>query len=393
MKQRVVTFDIQKTENIDELSGKLSSDTSEKKLMRSVLEHDEGEIENGKLIADSLNQGLSSFTPDMMFEQMVKNYSLAKNIYGESLIRRITGHSEGSLKRNLRIPEFQRELKKKMMKKKEELKDKGLIDAEGISEQGISLASVVMCMEELDNILPRGVTGDRVHKKTFAYGLREDTKDFKKERYRDIALRKTIKKAIRRKHGSIQKGDLASFERKSKGQCYIIYGLDASASMKGEKLSRCKRAGMVMAHKAIEEKDKVGVIVFGSKIKKSIPPTDNFSEIIKELMAIKASTETNINATIQEAVKLFPNKNVTKHLILITDAMPTSGEKPEEDTLEAVAYASANDVTVSLVGIKLEEKGKKLAEKITELGKGRLYIVKDLEELGAILLQDYYSVA
>ena len=35
---------------------------------------------------------------------------------------------------------------------------------------------------------------------------------------------------------------------------------------------------------------------------------------------------------------------------------------------------------------------KKLAEKIVQLGEGRLYIVKNLEELDKIILEDYYSV-
>ena len=33
--------------------------------------------------------------------------------------------------------------------------------------------------------------------------------------------------------------------------------------MKGPKIGACKRAGIALAYKAIEEKDKVGLIVFG----------------------------------------------------------------------------------------------------------------------------------
>ena len=72
--------------------------------------------------------------------------------------------------------------------------------------------------------------------------------------------------------------------------------------------------------------------------------------------------------------------------------MPTIGKEPEEETLQEVSIARNNGITISLIGINLDEKGKKFAEKIVELGQGRLYIIKDLEQIDKIVLEDYYSV-
>jgi len=91
---------------IDELSGKLSSDPEEKRLMRSVLQNDKETIDDGKLVSATLNAGISSLTPDMLFEKMVTNYKLAKNIYGESFLREVSGYNEGQIERNLHINEF-----------------------------------------------------------------------------------------------------------------------------------------------------------------------------------------------------------------------------------------------------------------------------------------------
>ena len=88
---------------------------------------------------------------------------------------------------------------------------------------------------------------------------------------------------------------------------------------------------------------------------------------------------------------MFTNENITKHLILITDALPTTGKDPEKETLQEVSIARNAGITISLIGIKLNEKGKKLAEKIVELGEGKLYTVKNLENIGKIVLEDYYS--
>ena len=379
----------------EEITGKLSKQDIEDKLMHSVIENDKKTIEEGKLIKDSINQGISSFTPDLMFEQLCKNYSMAKNLFGESLIKLLSGYNPNYIEKNIQIPEFQRELKRKITHRIEELKDKKLIDEDNkFTEKGITLASLVLYREELDNIIPKGILGEKFHKKQAIYGDKKDIKQFKRSsRYRDLALKSSIKLAIRRSHKELREEDLKTFERHSRGSIYIVYALDASGSMKGEKIDTCKKAGVALAYKAIDEKNKVGLIVFGTDIKEVIAPTDDFGLLLREITKIRASKETNITKTIEKAVELFPAKEVTKHLILLTDALPTIGKNPEEEVLEACSKAKSNKITISVIGINLDKKGENLAKKIVEIGEGRLYICKDLEEIDKIVLEDYYSVA
>ncbi len=399
MKKRVTTPETENTDIIDsekaeELSGSIANQDKEDKLMRSVLENDKDTIDEGKLLNNAINQGISSFSPDMMFEQLVNNYSLANQIYGPSLIRLISGYNPDYIEKNINIPEFRKEIKEKINKKIEELKDKNILDKENtITEQGIELASLVTYFEELEKITPKGMLGKRIHKKQSIYGSKEDVRHFKtNDRYRDIAVKKSVNLAIRRGHKEPILDDLKIFERQSKGKNYIIYAMDASGSMKGEKLGACKRAGIALAFKAIEEKDKVGVIAFGSEIKEVIEPTTDFKMILKGITKIKASKQTDIVNTIRKAVDVFPNEKVTKHLIIITDALPNIGNNPEKETLQEVSIARDNGITVSLIGIKLDEKGRKLAKKITELGQGRLYIINDIMNIDRIVLEDYYGV-
>ncbi len=378
----------------EELTGKLSKQNVEDKLMHSVLENDKKTIEEGKLIKDSINQGISSFVPDMMFEQLCKSYSMAESIFGESLLKLLTGYNPSYIKKNIHIPEFQRELKKKIAEKIEELKDKNLIDDDNrFSEKGIELASLVLYREELDNIIPRGMLGEKIHKKYSVYGDAKDVKQFKRsDRYRDLALKSSIKLAIRRNHRELAEQDLKTLERHSRGSIYIVYGIDASGSMKGKKIDTCKKAGVALAYKAIEEKNKVGLIVFGTDVKEVIAPTDDFRLLLREITKIMASKETNITKTIEKAVELFPAKEVTKHLILLTDALPTIGKNPEEEVLEACSKARSNKITISVIGINLDKKGEELAKKIVEIGEGRLYVCKDLEDMDKIVLEDYYGL-
>ena len=379
----------------EELSGKLAFQQLEDKLMHSVLENDKKTIDSGKLISDVINQGMSSFTPDLMFEQLVKNYTLAKQIYGESIIRLVSGYEPDYVKKNIGIPEFQRELKEKIREKIQELKDEGLVEKDNsLSEKGIELASLVLYFEELDRIVPKGIVGEKISKKTFIYGEKENSRVYKKgDRYRDIALKKSVKLALRRGHTAFDGKDLQVFEKQSKGQTYIIYGLDASGSMKGKKIEACKKAGIALAYKAIQEKDKVGLIVFGSEIKEIVEPTADFTRLLKEITRIKASKETDIVATIRKAIELFPSEDITKHLILITDALPTKGDEPEKLTLEEASMARSKGITISLIGINLDEKGRKFAEKIIQVGEGRMYVVRNLENVDKIVLEDYYNLS
>lgn len=385
---------IKKFSRAEEISGKLEFNNLDERLMHSVLNNDSQKIEEGKIIQDALSQGIGAFTPDLLFEKLVKNYKMTKKILGESLIRYLSGYDPAYIERNLGIPEFVRHLKERIHKKIEQLCSDNLLDKQGIiTEGGIELASLVLYIEELDTIVPRGIQGERVHKKTFHYGDKEESKLYKKgDRYRDIDIKKSAKTAIRRGHQLLEREDLRVFERKSKGACYLIYGLDASGSMLGEKIKVCKKAGVALAYRALQQHDHVGLIVFGTDIKEAIPPTQDFNRLLRAIGRIHATAETNIAATIRKSVELFPAVKATKHLLLLTDALPTKGKDPQKETIEAAGLAAMNHITISLIGIHLDDRGKELAQKIVEIGKGKLYVVRNLQEIDKIVLEDYYHI-
>ena len=77
---------------------------------------------------------------------------------------------------------------------------------------------------------------------------------------------------------------------------------------------------------------------------------------------------------------------------MLTDALPTKGDEPEKSTIEEASIARSKGITISLIGINLDDKGKKVAEKIVELGEGRLYVVRNSENVDKVVLEDYYSV-
>ncbi len=378
---------------IDELSGKLRSDPEEKRLMKSILEDDGNTIDNAHLILEAINQGIGALTPELMLEQIVKNFKLTKQLIGPTIMRAITGYEPDQLERNLHIPEFRQEVRERIRQKLDELKREKLVDTKHqLTDKALKLAALMMFTEELDSLKSKGY-GEKHQKRMASEGEREGTKPYSSERYRDIAIRKSIRKAVKRGHGEMQPEDLESYERESRGKATVIYALDASGSMKGKKLEQCKKAGMALAYKAIEENDSVGLAVFGRQVRTEVKPTKDFHYLLHEIARIKALEQTDIAATIRRAGEMFgPGKAESKkHLILITDIMPTAGKEPEKDTLEAVSELAADGVTVSVVGISPDEQGRKLAEKIVEAGKGRFLVAKNIGDVDALVLEDYYA--
>ncbi|MBW3019114.1 VWA domain-containing protein [Candidatus Woesearchaeota archaeon] len=380
------------TKSVEQLSGKLQMQFVEDKLMHSVLQSDKKTLDHADLLEEAANQNIGAFTPDMMYSQMVKNFSVAEQIMGKKLLRLITGYDPNYVRKNLNIPEFQKELRTRINKKVQELKDEGLLDYDGvITEKGHELASM-MLIQHLDKFVEKESTGEKRSKKVSHYGDIADSRAYKKrDRYKDINVRKTVSRAVKRTHEKIMKEDLVTNIREGKASISIIYAIDASSSMKGEKLESSKKAGISLAHRAIDEKNKVGLIVFGSEVEQAIPPTQDFGQILNAMSRIKASKQTDFKKMINKAIELFPPRGETKHLVVLTDALPTVGKKPEKETLESASMARAAGLTLSIVGMNLDKKGEKLARELSIIGEGKLSLVKKLDDLGNIVLEDYYA--
>ena len=381
----------EKFEKIEESKGSLDKDSDEDKLMRSVMNNDKKMIDDGKLISEAMNQSIGTFNPDLMFQSIVDNYKLAKDIYGEKLIRQISGYEPEYIDRNKKIPEFQDELKKNISAKTSQLRKDGLIDKENsMTEKAISLSSLIMYMEELDKLKLYGIDGKNDNLVKNRINKKGDVLPYKKgNSYKDINVRSTIKTAIRRNHSTLQLEDLKIDEKDSKGKIKIIYGLDASASMKGKKIEMAKKAGIALSYKACQDRNEVGLIVFGDEIKEELLPTNNFNLILDKITRVKPSKQTNIARTIQRAYEMLDSKTSTKHLIIITDALPTFGDDPIKETLEECYKAQKHNISTSIIGINLDKEGILTSEKIVEAGNGRLHLVKDLEKIDILILEEY----
>jgi Mg-chelatase subunit ChlD len=363
------------------------SGKEESKLMSSV-DQSANEENNGKLAEDYMNNSIGSFTPDIVFQNIVNNYKNAKKLYGETIIRELTDFEPGYIEKNVKIPEFQTELKKNIASNVKDLKDKGILNSKFVlTEQGIDLAAINICESELDKLKIKGF-GNKKTKEKDIHGEKDSYAKYNSQtRYKDVSVAQTIKNATRRKHNIIQIQDIKAYERKKTGRVDIIYCIDSSGSMKGDKIGLSKRAGVALSYKAIKDSNRVGLLVFDSEIRNTIQLTKDFNLLLSELVRIKARNQTDIKQVISNASEMLAKSKNTKHIVVLSDAMPNVGET--EDVYKAAAIAASRNITISFIGIDLDKQGTEIANKIVDIGKGRLYKVKKMDNIDSILLEDY----
>ena len=107
--------------------------------------------------------------------------------------------------------------------------------------------------------------------------------------------------------------------------------------------------------------------------------------------SVRTSRQTDFSAMIYKSIELFPTSAQTKHLIVLTDAVPTVGKEPEIETLQAASAARGAGITISIIGVQLDKQGLKLAEQVAMIGEGRFIFVRNLDQVGHFVLEDYYA--
>lgn len=359
--------------------------------MHTVIEADKKKIDQTKVLSDAINNNISSFTPDFSYQQMVKDYKTSEKLLGKTMIRELTGYDPGYVGRNINIPEFQRELKRRIEKNIERLKKSKLLEEDGsISEEGFQYSALAMLSEDLDKLSSQGFYGQHKNNKANKIGEEKYVRQYKKgDKYKDINSRASIRQALRRGNKHVKAQDLQTSIKQAQGTLNTVYAIDTSGSMKGEKIKLAKQAGLSLAYMASKNNDKTGLITFNSKIGSMLQPTTDFSQILHEIAHIKTRGETDITKCLEQVKELFTTRQ-NNHLVLITDAVQTLGE-PEQELMKQAGELASNKVSLTIIGISLNEKGETIAKKIIDITRGKLYKVNSFDNLSQIVLEDYYS--
>ena len=371
-------FDTEDT--IDSKSG------SEKGAYRPS-ESERTEREEGMLVEELAAQGMGHFNPDLFFENLTSDYRSAKELYGERLISLATGESAEYVQRNIRIPEFEKALREKLKKQKRELEKRGLVKGDSLTEAAYTMAAQNFLSDALEQLY-RSSFNESHGAATSVLGTRADTKPYRGEPYRDIDVRKTLRNAARRGHSRVEWGDLRASERTSRPKREIVFCVDASGSMKGEKIAQARRAFFSLAARAMRDRDRVGLLTFSSEGEVAHSTSTPLPSMLVSMVEAAPRGKTSLARAISDAQELFTERDADRHIILITDINPTEGLKPERDALDAAGRARERSITISVVSIRAEPQAVELGQRIAAIARGRYYAA-EASALGAIVLHDY----
>ncbi|MDD3263815.1 MAG: VWA domain-containing protein [Candidatus Nanoarchaeia archaeon] len=354
-------------------SGSLSNSDKEK-LMNSRVE-----AENKIDLKDAvMSEELSSnnFIPDIFFEKMIKNFRTVKKEFGAKIIREVTNYDPDFLENNLKFKEFQDEVKNNVNKKVAQLKQKKLLDDDfKITQEALNILKINL-MKTQEKRIKNHINS--TEKKKSEYGEIVEYKVYSSnDKFKDINIRKSIKQAIKNSHDEIKINDLNVALKKSSQRKDVIFAVDSSVSMKN-KINMVKRVGVSLILGSTGRDVRLGLIEFNNKVESLVSLSNNFELILDELVKIKIQNDTDIFKVLEEIELSFKNNQNKKIVVLMTDFLPTIGEN--QRLLNKFYSLTQKEILFYLIGIDLDNEGKKLAKEIQTINKGKLYLVDSQEK-------------
>jgi Mg-chelatase subunit ChlD len=322
-----------------------------------------------------------------------------------------------------------------------QLEEKGLLKVSGTQMKHYTLTSRALS-RLLEELIPKSSSSSltkHAFRKEHEIEKAEVRRYKKGDVYRDISIRHTLKEMI--KQGKTLKDigqkEFRAFEKKPVAQLDIVLCVDVSASMKEQsKLRYAKLALAGLAKAALDKQDRVGIVAFSNVGNVIAPLTDDYRAIMNSVIRLRADQYTNIgNGLLHARNMLLRDKSGNKkHIILISDGQPNaalSADAKREDSSEKEAEFNTghripdgwiqrdqpiktpkgndwkikeqlgtkhaiiearktkdNDIKISVLLITHQgELGEWIARKIAQIGRGKFYRVKTIENMPIDALQ------
>ncbi len=251
-----------------------------------------------------------------------------------------------------------------------------------------------------------------------------DVKDVRKyqrgDSYKDMAVRETIRDAIRMGRKNVGRENLYVYEREPERRDLVIEGnldvvvvLDLSGSMAyGDKLWYAKQAVVVMTIIAERYGNRVGVVGFRDLSTEVAEFGSGRNVTIAKVANLLPRGGTNIAAGIRRGIDLLKaqpeggngakgkrGEHRRKQMILLTDGDATH-PKPKQFAAEyarrCARLAARQGIGISVVCIGKQDEpsqvgrsyNPELARQLAEIGGGSLFFVRDMRDLSAIFVSE-----
>jgi Ca-activated chloride channel homolog len=176
----------------------------------------------------------------------------------------------------------------------------------------------------------------------------------------------------------------------------VIFVLDKSGSMQGEKIDQAKNA-LKFCVKSLKNKDRFGIIVFSTDVDElnsalltaTKANTDKAERFIDKL---EATGGTDINDALLLAIKKQPDPNRPKIIVFLTDGLPTVGIKDVDAILANAEKAKSKSLRIFAFGVGYDVNTHFL-DKLAEDNGGTSQYVKPSEDIEVSVSSLYSKIS
>ncbi len=176
----------------------------------------------------------------------------------------------------------------------------------------------------------------------------------------------------------------------------ILFILDTSGSMKGEKIKQAKGA-LSFCLNSLNEGDSFNLIDFDDQIrsfKTELVPAGqkNIKEALSFVEGCEADGGTNINEALQTALKQIEESKKPSFVIFLTDGLPTVGETDIRNILENVKRLNRSQTRIFVFGVGYDV-NTRLLDRLAQDNHGTSDYVRPSEDIEVKVASFYKKVS
>jgi len=176
----------------------------------------------------------------------------------------------------------------------------------------------------------------------------------------------------------------------------VIFVLDKSGSMQGEKIDQAKNA-LKFCVKSLKDKDRFGIIVFSTDVDELddsllTATKANVEKAERFIDKLDATGGTDINDALLLALKKQPDPNRPKIVVFMTDGLPTVGIKDVDAILKNVEKAKSKSLRLFAFGVGYDVNTHFL-DKLAEDNGGTSQYVKPSEDIEVTVSSLYNKIS
>ena len=173
----------------------------------------------------------------------------------------------------------------------------------------------------------------------------------------------------------------------------VIYVLDMSGSMQGEKIDQAKKALEYVVGK-LNPEDRFNIITFSTGVTKYMPglrPASEKAEAVPFIRAVRAEGSTDINRALLEALAMV-DRSRPALVIFMTDGEPTTGEVNPAKIIANAQNAAPKNVRLFTFGVGFDV-NTNLLDNLSQGLRGASAYIKPNENIDEIVSAFYAKVS